>query len=213
MDACHWQYLADSWIIRTVRCSIPGGSTDLSKSPDRLWGLPSLLFSGYRGSYLGQQQPGREADLLPRLRTSGAVSFHGLVRNNLALHIPLYDGGGVSKPSPRPPPTILSEVAPKFYNRYPEYCLLTEERNTVREPTLYVWGALTPGVCGTVSESPSAGVLARRRYVSGRSCDRPSRHRLSWFSSVLKQLLKWFPVPKLQLRAFDEPSQFKFLTI
>ena len=111
--------------IRTVRCSIPGRSNIFlasPKRPDRLWGPPSLQFSGYRGSYPGQQQQGHEADLVPRLRTSGAASFHGVVRNNLILciYIPLYDGGGVCKPSPPPPSsaTILSEVAPKSYNRY-----------------------------------------------------------------------------------------------
>jgi hypothetical protein len=46
-----------------------------------------------------------------------------------------------------------------------------------------------------------AGLLARSQYASGRSCDRPSRHRFSWFSSVFKQMLRWFPSSKLLLRA------------
>jgi hypothetical protein len=37
------------------------------------------------------------------------------------------------------------------------------------------------------------GLLARIPYVSGMSCNWPSRHRVSWFSSVLKQVLRWFP--------------------
>jgi hypothetical protein len=45
-----------------------------------------------------------------------------------------------------------------------------------------------------------AGLLARRQFASGRSCDRPSRHRFSWFSSVFKQMLRWFPSSKLLLR-------------
>jgi hypothetical protein len=32
------------------------------QSPDRLWGPPSLLYNGYRGSSLGVKRPGREAD-------------------------------------------------------------------------------------------------------------------------------------------------------
>ena len=32
------------------------------KLPDRLWGPPSLLFSGYRGSFPGLKRPGREVD-------------------------------------------------------------------------------------------------------------------------------------------------------
>jgi hypothetical protein len=33
----------------------------LQKRPDRLWGPPSLLFNGYRGSFTGLKRPGREA--------------------------------------------------------------------------------------------------------------------------------------------------------
>jgi hypothetical protein len=29
-----------------------------SHRPDRLWGLPSLLFNGYRGSFLGDKAAG-----------------------------------------------------------------------------------------------------------------------------------------------------------
>jgi len=40
--------------------------------PDQLWGPPSLLFNGYRGS-LGVNWPGPDSHLLSRLRTSRAV--------------------------------------------------------------------------------------------------------------------------------------------
>jgi len=33
--------------------------------PDRLWGHPSFLFSGYRNSFPGIKRPGREADHKP----------------------------------------------------------------------------------------------------------------------------------------------------
>jgi hypothetical protein len=45
------------------------------------------------------------------------------------------------------------------------------------------------------------GFLASSQYASGRSCDRPSRHRFSWFSSVFKQMLRWFPNSKFLLHA------------
>jgi hypothetical protein len=46
-----------------------------------------------------------------------------------------------------------------------------------------------------------AGLLTSSQYVTGRSCDRPSRHRFSWFSSVFKQMLRWFPNSKFLLHA------------
>jgi hypothetical protein len=46
-----------------------------------------------------------------------------------------------------------------------------------------------------------AGLLASSQYASGRSCDRPSRHRFSWFSSVFKQMLRRFPISNLLLHA------------
>jgi len=33
--------------------------------PDRLWGPPSLLYNGYRVSFLGVKRPGRGVDHLP----------------------------------------------------------------------------------------------------------------------------------------------------
>jgi hypothetical protein len=47
-----------------------------------------------------------------------------------------------------------------------------------------------------------AGLLASStQYASGRSCDRPARHRYSWVSSVFKQILRCFPSSKLLLHA------------
>jgi hypothetical protein len=37
------------------------------------------------------------------------------------------------------------------------------------------------------------GLLARSLHVSGRSCDRPPRYRVSWFSCIFKQMSRWSP--------------------
>jgi hypothetical protein len=41
------------------------------------------------------------------------------------------------------------------------------------------------------------------QYASGRSCDRPSRHRFPCSSSVFKRMLRWFPSYKLLLACFS----------
>jgi hypothetical protein len=62
------------------RSSIPGRDKIFSspQRPDRLWGPPSLLFNGYRGSFPGVKQPGPEADHSPpsstEVKNCGAVS-------------------------------------------------------------------------------------------------------------------------------------------
>jgi hypothetical protein len=51
------------------------------KHLDRLWGTPSLVFSGYRASSPGLNLSGFEANhshLLPRLRVTGTVPLLGL---------------------------------------------------------------------------------------------------------------------------------------
>jgi hypothetical protein len=53
------------------------------------------------------------------------------------------------------------------------------------------------------------GLLASSQCASGRSCDRLSRHRFPWFSSVFKQMLRWFPNSKLLLHA--SPAAFPIL--
>jgi len=48
-----------------------------SKSPDRIWGPPSVLFNSYRSFFTGVKQPGREVthlQIVQRLRMSGAVT-------------------------------------------------------------------------------------------------------------------------------------------
>lgn len=51
-----------------VQDSTPGGSRKFLFSPRRpvrLWGSPGPLFSGYRGSFVGRELPGHEADHSP----------------------------------------------------------------------------------------------------------------------------------------------------
>jgi hypothetical protein len=61
--------LATGW---TVRESNPGGGEIFRSRPDRPWGLPSLLYNGYRVYFLGVKRPGRGVDhpphLAPRLK-------------------------------------------------------------------------------------------------------------------------------------------------
>jgi hypothetical protein len=44
---------------------IPGGGEIFRTSPDRPWGPPSLLYSGYRVFPGGKERPGRDADPSP----------------------------------------------------------------------------------------------------------------------------------------------------
>jgi hypothetical protein len=53
--------LATGW---TVRGSNPGGGEIFRTRPDRPWGPPSLLYSGYR-VFAGVKRPGRGADHPP----------------------------------------------------------------------------------------------------------------------------------------------------
>jgi len=61
----------------TVRVSNPGrGKIFFSHTrPDRLWGSPSLVFSGYRRSFAGIKRPGRYdlSPLAPKLWMSGVM--------------------------------------------------------------------------------------------------------------------------------------------
>jgi hypothetical protein len=52
-----------------------------------------------------------------------------------------------------------------------------------------------------------AGQLASSQYASGISCDRPSRHRFSWFSSVFNQMMRWFSSSKFLLHASLDLNQ------
>lgn len=45
-----------------------------------------------------------------------------------------------------------------------------------------------------------AGLLSDCQYVLGSSCHRPFRHRFSWLSSIIKQMLMWFKL--LQFSVF-----------
>jgi hypothetical protein len=57
------------------------------------------------------------------------------------------------------------------------------------------------------------GPLYRSQCESGRSCDRPSRHRFSWFSSVYKQMLRCSQVPSCYCVLLMQPSRLKFIEI
>jgi len=50
---------------RTVRGSNPGGGEIFRTCPDWPWGLPSLLYNGYRIVLGGKEGPGRDADPSP----------------------------------------------------------------------------------------------------------------------------------------------------
>jgi hypothetical protein len=54
----------------------------------------------------------------------------------------------------------------------------------------YIWNPLY---------SLFARLLTWSQDVSGSSCNRPSRHMLSWISSVFKHMIKWSQIPKLAL--------------
>jgi hypothetical protein len=59
------QCLATDLTTRRSTFDPGGGKEDFSSSlsPVRLWGPPSLLYNGYRGSFLrGKVRPGRDAD-------------------------------------------------------------------------------------------------------------------------------------------------------
>ena len=51
----------------TVRGSNPGGGQIIRTRPDRPWGPPSLLYSGYRVTFPGVKRPGRGIDHPPHL--------------------------------------------------------------------------------------------------------------------------------------------------
>jgi hypothetical protein len=54
--------MATGW---TVRGSNPGGGEIFRTCPDRPWGPPSLLYSGYRVFPGGKERPGRDTDPSP----------------------------------------------------------------------------------------------------------------------------------------------------
>jgi hypothetical protein len=56
---------------------------------------------------------------------------------------------------------------------------------------------------GNLSYFLFAELLPRCQCASGRSCDRPSRHRFSWFSSISKQMLRWFQSSQVTAACFS----------
>jgi hypothetical protein len=63
------------------------------------------------------------------------------------------------------------------------------------------------------SISVVAGLFARCECASGRSCDRSSRNRFSWFSSVFKQMLRCSEDPICYFGLPMQPSRFDFIKI
>jgi len=59
--------LATGW---TVRRWNPDGGEIFRTHPDRPWGLPNLLYIGYRVFPGGKERPGRGVDLPPHLAPS-----------------------------------------------------------------------------------------------------------------------------------------------
>jgi hypothetical protein len=66
----------------------PGGGEIFRTRPDRPWGLPSLLYNGYRVSFPGVKRPGREVDHPP--------SSSAEVKERVELY--LYSPSGPSWP-------------------------------------------------------------------------------------------------------------------
>jgi hypothetical protein len=122
----------------------------------------------------------------------------------------------------------LSEATPYYHNVFTFTLLLPEGRAGIAwEPSNKIMLFLPPRKIKCLSLHPlvssmnllfispshlslglgcyyilsSAGLLASSQYASGRSSDRPFRHRFSWVSSVFKQMLRWFPSSKLLLHA------------
>jgi len=90
--SCSWaglaelvQQLATGW---TVWGSNPSGGETFHTHPEQLCGPPSLLYNGYRVSFLGVKQPGCDVDHPP---PSSAE-----VKERVALH--LYSPSGPSWP-------------------------------------------------------------------------------------------------------------------
>ena len=88
---------------RGFQCDISGSS----KHPNRLWGAPSLPFSGYRGAFLDVGRSEREVDQLlpvPRLRMSGTtplllpICIHCRNRESLTLS---FRTGAIKRCLPR----------------------------------------------------------------------------------------------------------------
>jgi hypothetical protein len=79
----------------TVRGSNPGGGEIFRTRVDRPWGLPRLLYNGYRVSFPGLKRPGRGVDhpshLVPRLKkeqsytSTPPLGLHGLFLVELYL--------------------------------------------------------------------------------------------------------------------------------
>ena len=74
---------------RTVRGSNPGGGEIFGTRPDGLWGLPSLMYNGYRVSLLGLNWPGRTVDQLSPSNTKAKESvelyLYSTSRTSLSL--------------------------------------------------------------------------------------------------------------------------------
>jgi hypothetical protein len=102
---------------RGVGVRVPVGSRIFPspRRPDRLWGLPSLLYSGYRGLFArGVKRPGREPDRSPPASAEvkkmwiyyifSHIRFHDVVFNQLSTRttLPVPYLGKMCKERPWP---------------------------------------------------------------------------------------------------------------
>ena len=63
---------------------MPAGARDF---PDRLWGPPGLVLTGYRGCLPGLKRPGRDVDLsLPYSAEALLVCLHGVDRDSFTFY-------------------------------------------------------------------------------------------------------------------------------
>jgi hypothetical protein len=74
-------------IATRFRESNPGAGEIFRTSPDILWVAPSVLYNGYRVSFLGEVRPGRGDDHAPPSSAEVKETVELYVRSPLGLHL------------------------------------------------------------------------------------------------------------------------------